>query len=603
MNLPQKTSAKADELLDVNIWSEIYQRVWIENSKLLENYFESINVDALSKNWQKPLTIFDPEIISDTYQKAFQSWLSNPDRLQDLQQEYYTNLQNIFEKHFMEGETYDATAANQKQKDKRFRDVSWDSNPMFRAMKEVYLLTSDFANQFVDDNEDLDCSTAQKLKFYTRQLVSMASPSNFPSTNPEVLNETLRTKGENLIAGFENFMKDLSSGRGFIQMSKLDEFELGKNIATTPGKVVFQNELFQLIQYAPTTEKTFQQPLLIIPPWINKYYVFDLKPENSFVRWAVAMGYTVFMLSWVNPDERHADMTMTNYVIDGILAASDAVRNITNERQMNVLGYCTGGVALTCLLSYLAQKKDDRFNSATVIAAPIDFSEAGDLLVYVCDKQLKKLEEHVNQQGYLDGSAMVASFNLLRSNDLIWSFYINNYLLGREPMPFDMLHWNCDSVRMPAKMHLDFLRSMYLENKLIQPGGIKIDGTDIDLGKITTPLYVMAAIDDHIAPWSSVYPLAQQVSGPAKFILGASGHVAGVFNSVNKNKYYHWTGDAISDKLAATWLDSAEQVEGSWWPNWLDWLQDFSGNTVNARIVDEGFVIESAPGSYALTQS
>ncbi|HXF90966.1 MAG TPA: alpha/beta fold hydrolase, partial [Candidatus Nitrosotenuis sp.] len=351
------------------------------------------------------------------------------------------------------------------------------------------------------------------------------------------------------------------------------------------------------IYYTPKTKKIMSTPLLILPPWINKYYIFDLKPENSFVRWAVAAGIPVFIVSWINPDERHAHKTLTDYVLEGAQMAMNQVIKLTHKQQINAMGYCTGGILLSCLMTYLNAKGMNPIKSASIVATPVDFREAGDLLVYVCEQQLKKLKDHVAKRGFLEGQSMVQSFNLLRANDLIWSFYVNNYLMGKDPMPFDMLHWNCDAVRMPATMHTDYLRWMYLENRLMQPGGITIEDIPVDLSTINVPMFIMAAIDDHIAPWRSVYPLTQFPKGETRFVLSGSGHVAGVFNHPDKKKYHHWFSNVLPQS-PDEWLENAEKHEGSWWPLWRDWLEQFSGGYEAPKKMDKTTILEDAPGSY-----
>jgi len=404
------------------------------------------------------------------------------------------------------------------------------------------------------------------------------------------------------VKGLNNLLDDIERGGGQLRISMTDAkaFELGVNIATTPGKVVFQNELMQLIQYEPTTKKVWKRPLLVVPPWINKYYILDLREKNSFLRWAVGEGMTVFVVSWVNPDEKLAHKNFEDYLTEGTLAALDAIAKATGEEDANVIGYCLGGTLLAATLGHLAAKKDKRIASATFMTSLIDFTAAGELEVFIDEAQVASLEKKMNERGYLEGSEMATTFNMLRANDLIWSFVINNYLLGRDPFPFDLLHWNCDSTRMPAAMHSFYLRNMYMNNLLAKPDALTLAGTKIDLSKVATPSYFVSAIEDHIAPWKTTYAGTQVMNGKSHFVLSGSGHIAGMVNPPAANKYGFWT----NEKLPATpdaWFASAKQHEGSWWPNWRQWVTPHLGREVPARVPGKGKlkVIEAAPGSYA----
>jgi polyhydroxyalkanoate synthase len=486
--------------------------------------------------------------------------------------------------------------------DRRFKHDDWHANPLFDYLKQFYLMAARWILTTVREIEGADEQTAKKVDFYTRQFIDALSPTNFVLTNPEVLRTTLETGGQNLLQGLSNLLDDIERGNGqlIIKMTDLEAFELGVNVATTPGKVVYQNELMQLIQYAPTTEKVHKRPLLIVPPWINKYYILDLQPKNSFVKWAVDQGHTVFVISWVNPDETLSHKAFEDYMLEGPLAALDAIQEATGEKAVNAVGYCLGGTLLTTTLAYMAAKRDTRIKSATCFATMLDFAEPGELEVFIDDDQISLLEQRMDKDGYLDGSGMATTFNMLRANDLIWSFFINNYLLGKEPFPFDLLYWNSDSTRMPATMHSFYLRNMYQHNRLREPGGIELAGKAIDLGKIKIPMYFLSAIEDHIAPWQSTYAGPQLVSGPVRFILGGSGHIAGVINPPVKNKYYYHTNENIPEDPAA-WLEGATRHEGSWWGDWDQWVAQFTGTQVAARVPGAGklAVIEDAPGAYA----
>ena len=489
--------------------------------------------------------------------------------------------------------------------DKRFKHADWTENAMFSFIKESYLVAAKSILSSVRGVRDLDPDTAKKADFYARQFVDAISPSNFIATNPEVISRTLETGGQNLLRGLENLLADLERGNGRLAISMADNraFELGRNVATTPGKVVLQNSLMQLIQYDPTTSKVRKRPLLIVPPWINKFYVLDLQPKNSFIKWTVDQGHTVFVISWVNPDETLAQKSFEDYMREGPLAALDAIKDATGERTVNAVGYCLGGTLLASTLAYNAAHGDDRIASATYFVTLVDFSDAGDMAVFIDEEQLASLEKRMDERGYLEAHDMAASFNMLRANDLIWSFVVNNYLLGKEPIPFDLLFWNSDSTRMPAAMHSFYLRNMYQRNLLSKPGGITLAGTPIDLTKIKTPTFLLSTREDHIAPWKSTYAATHLYSGPVKFVLSASGHMAGVISAPG-GKYGHWTNDALP-ATAEEWFAGAQPHDGSWWPEWDEWASEFELGRVSARTPGAGKlpILEDAPGSYVRVRS
>lgn len=493
-------------------------------------------------------------------------------------------------------ETADASGA-----DRRFKDEAWKQNEVFDFIKQSYLLSARYVQSTVSEVEGLDPKTAQKVDFYTRQFIDAMSPTNFVMTNPEVLRKTAETGGENLLKGLNNLLGDLERGKGQlkIKMTDTEAFSVGGNIGVSPGKVVFQNDLMQLIQYDPTTEKVLKRPLLIGPPWINKFYILDLRPRNSFVRWATSQGHTVFVISWVNPDEKLAEKNFEDYMHQGYLAALDAIEAATGEKEVNAIGYCLGGTLLASTLAYMAEKGDDRIKTATFFVTMMDFAEAGELGVFIDEEQLSALEEKMNKRGYLDGSEMSATFNMLRANDLIWSFVVNNYLLGNDPFPFDLLYWNADSTRMPAKMHSFYLRNMYQANLLKEPGGITLSGVPIDLGKVKTPAYFLSTREDHIAPWKSTYRGTQLLGGKQRFVLAASGHIAGVVNPPEGGKYNHWINEALPADPDA-WLAGATELAGSWWPDWHRWILAHGKAQIAARKPGDGklTVLEDAPGSY-----
>jgi polyhydroxyalkanoate synthase len=497
------------------------------------------------------------------------------------------------------GQDVEAVAAPARG-DRRFGHEGWNDQLLFDLLKQSYLITSRHVMDMVG-SADMEHRQKKKLDFYTRQMLEALAPSNFALTNPEVLQATAESKGANLLEGLKNLAADFDRDSGQLNISMVDkrQFEIGRNIASTPGKVVFQNDLMQLIQFEPVTEKVFKRPLLIVPPWINKYYILDLSPRNSFIQWAVSKGYTVFVVSWVNPDGKLSHKSFEDYLNEGIYAALDAVELATGEDQINAIGYCIGGTLLAAALSLMAQTGDERVTSATFFTTQVDFSEPGDLEVFIDEQQLASLDEKMAEKGYLDGKDMALSFNMLRANDLIWSYVVNNYLLGQSPSAFDLLYWNSDSTRMPVTMHSYYLREMYLENKLVKPGAIELNGVPVDLTRVEIPVFLQSAKEDHIAPYGSVYKASHHYSGPVTFMLAGSGHIAGVINPPAANKYYYYTNPEVPADVDE-WLDAAEYHEGSWWGYWHQWLYRKSGRKIPARVPGDGklTVIEEAPGSY-----
>ena len=490
-------------------------------------------------------------------------------------------------------------------KDKRFKHSEWSENAIFSFVKESYLVAAKSILSAVREVKGMDDATARKVDFYTRQFVDALSPSNFVATNPEVLTATLQSGGQNLLRGLANLLVDLERGNGrlSITMTDMKAFRLSENIATTPGKIVYQNELMQLIQYRPSTQEVRRRPLLIVPPWINKFYVLDLQPKNSFIKWAVDQGHTLFVISWVNPDQKLAEKRFENYMLEGPLAALAAIESATGERNVNTIGYCLGGTLLASTAAYLAAKGDDRIASASYFATLVDFTDVGDMAVFIDEEQLASLERRMRERGYLEAQDMATAFSMLRANDLIWSFVVNNYLLGKEQMPFDLLFWNSDSTRMPAAMHSFYLRTMYQHNLLAKPGGINLADTPIDLSKISTPTFILSAREDHIAPWKSTYAATHFYSGPVKFVLSASGHIAGVISAPG-SKYGHWTNDNLPPR-PDEWFAGATPHQGSWWPVWDEWVTRLDSDRVPAREPGGGklTIIENAPGSYVRVRS
>jgi polyhydroxyalkanoate synthase len=544
----------------------------------------------------------DPLKIGNAFLEMTTRLMANPARLVQAQlgfwHDYLTLWQNTARR--MLGDD-PKPVVEDDPKDRRFKDDAWREHEVFDFIRQSYLLSARYFRHVVEGTEGLDPKTAQKVDFYTRQFVDAMSPTNFLLTNPEVLRRTAETGGENLLRGLSNLLADLERGRGQLRIRMTDDtkFKVGENIAVTPGKVVFQNDLMQLIQYSPTTETVLKRPLLIIPPWINKFYILDLRPKNSFIRWAVDQGHTVFVISWVNPDAKLAEKGFDDYMLEGPYAALEAIEKATGERQANVIGYCLGGTLLACTLAHMAAKRDTRVKSATFFTTMVDFEEAGELGVFIDEEQLAALEQKMQKLGYLEGREMATTFNMLRANDLIWSFVVNNYLMGQEPFPFDLLYWNDDSTRMPARMHSFYLRRMYQQNDLVKPGGIELAGVKLDLRKIKLPTYILSTREDHIAPWTSTYRATQIYKGPARFVLAASGHIAGVVNPPDAGKYSHWINEDLPPEPEA-WFKGATELAGSWWPDWHRWVSALDRTMVPARIPGEGGLpaIEDAPGSY-----
>jgi polyhydroxyalkanoate synthase subunit PhaC len=489
--------------------------------------------------------------------------------------------------------------------DKRFADSAWRDNPYFDFIKQAYVLTGRWADDLVKHADELTPHDREKAQFYLRQVTAALSPSNFLATNPELLRTTLAESGENLVRGLKMLAEDIHAGHGELRIRQSDAraFKLGVNMAATPGKVVFRNALMELIQYEPTTPQVYKRPLLIVPPWINKFYILDLNPEKSFIRWAVAQGLTVFVISWVNPDERHADKDFDSYMREGVLTAVDCIEQATGEREVTAVGYCVGGTLVAATLAYMAADDDRRIASATFFATQIDFADPGELKVFVDAEQLKAVEERMAERGYLEGSAMANAFNMLRPNDLIWSYYVNNYLKGKEPMPFDLLVWNSDSTRMPAANHNFYLRHCYLQNDLSN-GRMELSGRTLDLKKVTAPVYELATKEDHIAPARSAFTGAKAFGGPVRYVMAGSGHIAGVVNPPTKSKYQYWSGGPPEGKFE-DWVAKAKETPGSWWPDWLAWLTAQAPDKVPARKPGEGKLkpLGDAPGEYVRVKS
>ena len=557
--------------------------------------------DWLKRQAQEGVAL-DPLNVGGAFLEMTAKLMANPGQLMQAQLGYWQDYLILWQntaRRLMGMEA--APVIETDPRDKRFQYPAWKQNEIFDFIKQSYLLSARYINDLVSKVDGLSPQTSQKIDFFARQFINALSPSNFILTNPEVWRKTAESGGENLIRGLNNLLADLERGRGnlHIKMTDTEAFEIGGNIAVSEGQVVYQNELMQLIQYSPATETVYTRPLVIIPPWINKYYILDLRPKNSLVRYAVSQGHTVFMVSWVNPDVRLAEKNFDDYMAEGVLAALDAIERATGERAVNAIGYCIGGTLLAASLAYMKRKGDDRIKTASFLVTLTDFTDVGELGVFIDEEQLSNLEERMQRRGYLEGAEMAATFNMLRANDLIWSFVVNNYLLGNEPFPFDLLYWNSDATRMPRRMHSFYLRNMYQKNLLVKPGGISMKGVPIDLQDIDIPVYFLSCREDHIAPWKSTYRGARFFGGKVRFVLAASGHIAGVVNPPEGGKYNHFINDAFPED-PDEWLENATEVAGSWWPDWQRWVTGSDKTQVPARIPGTGKLraIEPAPGSY-----
>ena len=549
-------------------------------------------------------SLFNIEDMTETFQTALEKLSTQPDKIISASQEYLKSTFQLWQNSLSvlsgQKETIDEVIEGNIP-DNRFKDEMWHKNPFFGYARQSYLLWDRWIKDIATNIEDLDPKTALKIQFYTRQFTDSLSPSNFPWSNPKTVLKTIDSKGMNLIQGINNLLRDFEQGKGQIKIKMVDHdaFRLGENIAATSGKVIFQNELIQIIQYIPTTTTVFQIPVLLIPPCINKFYIYDLRPDNSFVKWLLDRGHTVFMISWVNPDQRLSEKTFEDYVFEGVGSAINTILDLTGEKKINAVGFCIGGNILGTYAAYMADEKNNPLASTTYLATLFDFKNPGDLGVFIDEKQINQLEKRISQTGYLEGQILAQTFNLLRANDLIWWFVINNYFLGQEPMAFDLLYWNSDSTNLPSKMFLYYLREMFINNNLIRPNGLKLKNKFLDLSKVKTPTFLFNTKDDHIAPWMCGYAATRVLQGPIKFVLGGSGHIAGVFNPPTVTKYGYWTSDALVDK-AEEWFSAATQNQGSWWPEWAEWIEQYAGDKIKASTVGSSKypALEDAPGSY-----
>ena len=549
----------------------------------------------------------DPFHVAPALTEVMGKLAMNPEKVMRAQADLFDSYMDLW-RHAagrMGGDAPEPVVAPAKG-DKRFNDPDWSANPMFDVMKQSYLLTSSWLNDLVSGVEDVDPTSRRQVEFFTKLLTDAFSPSNFLISNPAALREAARSQGASLVRGAENFAADLARGGGQLAISQTDasRFKVGENVATAPGKVVFRNALFELLQFSPSTQKVFEIPLLIFPPWINKYYILDLRPENSMIRWLSAQGFTVFVVSWVNPTAELAGKSLSDYMYEGVYAAIEAVLKQTGAKTANTVGYCIGGTLLSCALAHMAAKNDTRIGSATFFAAQQDFAEAGDLLLFTNEAWLKDLADKMDAAGgVLPAGAMADTFNMLRANDLIWSFFVNNYLMGKEPAAFDLLFWNSDQTRMPKVLHMSYLDDFYKSNRLSK-GELVLDNVRLDLGAVTIPIFVQSSKEDHIAPLRSVYRGAKLFGGPVTFMMAGSGHIAGVINHPDAKKYQHWLNPALPQTIE-DWREGAEEHPGSWWPAWRDWLAAKSGAEVPARDPAKGPLspLGDAPGDYVKVRS
>ena len=594
------TQAQVQPKLDMDAFANNLARLVEEGGKALAAYIRP------REDGKKDQMADEVADAVKTIGNVAEYWMADPQRTVEAQSRLMSGYLAVWTAALkkMSGEPAEPVVAPDPR-DARFRDPEWQANPFFDALKQTYLVTSTWAESMVTDAQTLDPHLKHKAEFLVRQISNAISPSNFILTNPELLRETFNSSGENLVRGMKHLTEDLIEGKGDLRIRQTDmsAFEVGRNLALTPGKVIYQTDLMQLIQYEPTTPNVKKMPILVVPPWINKFYILDLTPEKSYIKWMVDQGFTVFVISWVNPDARLAAKGFDDYMREGIFAALDAVQRVTGEPQAHTIGYCVGGTLLAVTLAYMAATGDNRVASSTFLTTQIDFTHAGDMKVFVDEEQLAVLERRMKEFGYLEGSKMASAFNMLRSNDLIWPYVVNNYMKGKAPFPFDLLYWNADSTRMPAANHSYYLRNCYLENNIAK-GKAELAGVRIDMGKVNVPVYCLATKEDHIAPANSAFIGMGLLGGPVRYVLAGSGHIAGVVNPPAKKKYQYWTGGPVSGEYA-DWLKHTQEHAGSWWPDWAEWLTTLHPEEVPARPVggDAFNPIEDAPGSYVRARS
>jgi polyhydroxyalkanoate synthase len=559
-------------------------------------------LDILQHKSDKPLISANSSSALDMFGELLYKLYSHPEQFVEHQVELsskYLDIINNITSRFTGSEEIPLYQANPK--DKRFTDEGWQDNLYFDFLKQTYLMYSNWANNIIQQVEFEDSKAKKKLSFYTQQLLDALSPSNFASTNPSVIREMITTNGHNIVKGLEQLLEDLKVKDNILNITTTakESFAIGKNIAATKGKVIFQNDLMQLIHYTPLKKTNFEVPILIIPPFINKYYILDLSKENSFVKWLLEQNFSVFMISWINPDKNLSDKNFSNYMLEGPLAAIDAIQSATNKNAISAIGYCVGGTLLASTLAYMNKLNDNRIINSTFLTTLIDYSEVGDLSFLIDQKNFEYMSQLVQTNGYLDGNDMAAAFNLIRANDMIWSFYVNNYLLGKQPIGFDILYWNSDNTRLPAALYNDYIKNMYLNNLFKKPGGLTLNNIPIDLSLINIPTYMLSAKSDHIVPWKTTYEATKIFGKYMKFVLTTSGHVAGVVNHPNSHKYSYFVND-ILEKTPEEWLEHSSEIQGSWWNNWLEWNKKFAGPLEQSLSPEQGNlkIIGNAPGTY-----
>ena len=569
-------------------------------ARMLENLGKAASAwIAPRENGEKVDTVSEPVTdVVKTLSQVSEYWLSDPTRAFQAQTHLLGSYLNIWTNSLNKLNGH--ADPSPSKPDKRFSDKDWTDNPFFDFLRQTYLVTSNWAEKLVDDAQGLDDHTRHKANFYVKQITAALSPANFITTNPQLYRETVASNGANLVKGMKMLAEDIAAGHGDLKLRQTDmsKFAIGDNMALTPGKVIGQSDVCQVIQYAASTKDVLKRPLLICPPWINKFYVLDLNPQKSFIKWCVDQGHTVFVISWVNPDERHAQKDWEAYSREGLGFALDMIEKSTGEMKVNAIGYCVGGTLLAATLALQAQEKDSRIASATFFTTQVDFTYAGDLKVFVDEEQIESIENSMAAHGYLDGSKMATAFNMLRSSELIWPYVVNNYLKGQDPSAFDLLYWNSDSTRMPAANHSFYLRNCYLNNTLTQ-GKMVLAGKSLNLKDVKIPIYNLAAREDHIAPAKSVFIGSQFFGGDVKYVMSGSGHIAGVVNPPDKMKYQYWSGPPVAGTFE-DWVSQAKETPGSWWPDWQSWIELQDDDRVPARKPGGKKIkpLEDAPGSY-----
>lgn len=593
--MTDKDTNKFAEIQDAEKFAANMAKLFDTSQKIWKLYSETQKAD-------EPASA-DPFNILPVFANVSSALAQKPETLMQATVDYWTGQMDIWSKaaNKMMGTGPDEPTPNRPEGGRRFSHPQWSDNAMFEYIKRSYLMTAKWTSDLVHEADDmLDSQDRKKADLVTRNFVEALNPANFFALNPEVVETTIAENGENLVRGAQMMLEDMQRGKGelLIRQTDMDAFKVGENMAVTPGKVIWRNNILELIQYAPTTDTVNQTPLLFIPPWINKYYVLDLNEKKSMIKWLVAQGHTVFMISWVNPTEAQKNETWESYMVDGAIGAIDKVLEETKAKQVNLASYCIGGTLTGSLMAKLSKAKDKRVKSATFFTAQLDFEDAGELQAFV-DEQAVALVDKNLDKGFVPAQHMAQAFNSLRANDLIWSYVVNNYLLGKDPFPFDLLYWNSDSTAMPARVHRFYLEEFYIKNRFTS-GELPIGGEMLGIGDVAGPVYHIATVEDHIAPAASVYRGAKQMkNSDITFVLSGSGHIAGVVNPPALGKYQYWVNTDLSAEDLDGWRDAAEMHQGSWWPNWSEWLDGHSARKVKARVPGKvtGTICD-APGTY-----